>query len=355
VAPFLPPAYRRVAFRGETAALLALAREVAEPVVVLASGDPLFFGIAGALRAAAPEACVRVLPWFNSLQTLCHRIGIAYERMVSVSVHGRGWEELDAALIGGAPLIGVLTDATRTPAAVAARLLEYGFTQYVLHVGEALESAEERVTRLDAEAATRAGFHALNCMVLQATTVKRRRFGIAEDSIAGLPGRPDMVTKMPVRLTSLAQLDLPGRRCLWDIGTCTGSVAIEARLLFPHLAVVAFERRAEGTLLLQQNARALGAPGIVTVDGDFLAQDLAALPPPDAAFIGGHGGRLAEMLRRLDAVLAPGGRIVINTVRDSSAAMFVAAAADLGWTLAPPVRLQVDAHNPITVLGATRP
>lgn len=355
VEPFLPPGHRWVAFRGETAALLSLAREVAQPVAVMASGDPLFYGIAGSLRAAAPDARVRVLPWFNALQTLCHRAGLAYERMISTSVHGRGWEELDAALIGGAPLIGVLTDQRHTPAAIAARLLEYGYTQYVLHVGEALESSEELVTRLAPEAAAATAFHPLNCMVLQATQTPQRRFGIAEDALAGLPGRPDMVTKMPVRLTSLARLDLPGRRCLWDIGTCTGSVAIEARLLFPQLGVVAFERRPEGTSLLQRNARSLGAPGIVAVDGDFFAIDLATLPRPDAAFIGGHGGRLAAMLRRLDAVMAPGGRIVINAVRESSAAEFIAATADLGYALAPPVRLQVDAHNPITILAATRP
>lgn len=354
VAPWLPPVHRWEKLHG-TVGVLALALEAAEPVAVLASGDPLFFGIAGALRAAAPDLRLEVLPWFNSLQLLCHRIGLAYEQMVAVSVHGRGWQALDTALIADAARIGVLTDTEHTPAAIAARLIEYGFSHYLLHVGEALESPQERVRGLTAEQAALLEFDGLNCVVLERLRPRPRRFGIPEAEFAGLPGRPDMITKMPVRLTSLARLDLPARHCLWDIGSCTGSLAVEARLAFPHLSIVAFERRPEGTALLRENARRFGAPGLAAPEGDFFACDLAKLPPPDAVFIGGHGGRLAEMLQRLDAVLAAGGRIVLNAVQESSVVSFMAATAALGYACLPPVRLQVDDHNPITVLGATKP
>lgn len=355
VAPWLPAGHRWMPLRGGAAMLGRLAAETAQPVAVIASGDPWFYGIAGALRTAWPAAELRVFPWFNCVQLLCQRAGLAGDRLVTVSVHGRGWAALDAALIRGEPLLGVLTDAERTPAAVAQRLLAFGCDGYVMHAGEALEAPEERVRRLTlAEAAARE-FHPLNCLVLQATAPAPRRYGLPESAFAGLKGRPDMITKMPVRLCSLAALDLGRRRCLWDVGFCTGSVAIEARLQFPHLAVVAFERRPEGLDLLTQNARTFGAPGITPVMGDFFAQDLAALPPPDAVFIGGHGGRLAPLIRRLDRVLAPGGRLVINAVRESTRADFSAATSALGYTAAAPLRLQVDDHNPILVLGATKP
>lgn len=355
VGRWLPLDHRWVPVRGAARAIADVATEVAQPVAVLASGDPLFFGIAGALRVALPDAQIRVLPWFNCLQLLAHRVGLAYEHMTCVSVHGRGWHELDAALIRGDRLIGVLTDADRTPAAIAGRLRDYGFTQYRLHVGEALESPQERVTSCTIDQAAAQSFDPLNCVILHADRRRGRAFGIREADLAGLPGRPDMITKMPVRLTSLAQLDLPEAGCMWDVGFCTGSVAIEARLRFPHLTVVAFERRAESAGLLDRNARAFGAPGIVPVIGDIFEQDFAAWPAPDAVFIGGHGGRLEELVARLDGVLAPGGRVVINAVRDSSAAAFAAVTARLGYTASPAIHLQVDAHNPIAVLTATKP
>lgn len=99
-----------------------------------------------------------------------------------------------------------------------------------------------------------------------------------------------MITKAPIRLLTLAQLDLRRHQTLWDIGFCTGSVSIEAKLQFPHLHVVAFEQRPEGKRLMELNAARFGTPGIITRIGDFLQAELDDLPAPDAVFIGGHGG-----------------------------------------------------------------
>jgi precorrin-6Y C5,15-methyltransferase (decarboxylating) len=140
------------------------------------------------------------------------------------------------------------------------------------------------------------------------------------------------------------------------VGFCTGSVAIEARRLFPQLAVVAFEQRPECEAMLDTNARQFSAPGITAVMGDFFAQDLAALPVPNAVFVGGHGGRLPELLARLDALLPPGGTVVLNAVLPESHDQFLAQAHALGWQLpAPPQRVQLDQHNPIWVLTARKP
>ena len=101
-------------------------------------------------------------------------------------------------------------------------------------------------------------------------------------------------------------LDLQTRTVLWDIGSCTGSVSIEAKSVYPDLDVVAFERRPEGEELLRANSVRWGTPGIRFVGGDFMELPLTDFPRPDAVFIGGHGGRLPELLKRVDEVLLPG-------------------------------------------------
>lgn len=97
---------------------------------------------------------------------------------------------------------------------------------------------------------------------------------------------------MPVRLLTLSMLDLHNRHSFWDIGFCTGSVSVEAKLQFPHLHITAFEVREEGRELLEKNSRKFGTPGITGVIGDFTETDLSVYPVPDAVFIGGHGGKL---------------------------------------------------------------
>lgn len=103
-----------------------------QTIIVFASGDPLFFGFANTIRRKLPDAGIRLYPAFNSLQTLVHRLVMPYDDMRTVSLTGRPWQEFDRALIEGAPKIGVLTDREHTPATIAARMLEYGYTYYTI-------------------------------------------------------------------------------------------------------------------------------------------------------------------------------------------------------------------------------
>ena len=107
-------------------------------IVVFASGDPLFFGFANTLKKRMPEAEIQVFPYFNSLQSLAHRIVMPYQDMHMVSLTGRPWQEFDRSLIEGREKIGVLTDRQHTPATIAGRMLEYGYSNYKLTVGECL-------------------------------------------------------------------------------------------------------------------------------------------------------------------------------------------------------------------------
>ena len=323
-------------------------------VVVFASGDPLFFGFANTLRRKLPEAEVIVYPAFNSLQLLAHRRLIAYHDMRTVSLTGRPWDAFDRALIEGEALIGALTDRQKTPAMIARRMLDYGYDNYRMTVGEALGNHEtERVrTFASLEEAAAAGFAFPNCLILERTRLRNHPFGLPESEFDLLDGRVNMITKMPIRLLTLSQLDLARRRSFWDVGFCTGSVSIEARLQFPHLQVTSFEIREAGRELMEKNARKFGAPGINALIGDFLEADLSVLPAPDAVFIGGHGGKLVEMLRLIDSVLLPGGVIVFNAVSERSQALFRDGVAAIGRRITGEMNVTINQFNPITILKA---
>ena len=255
-----------------------------ESIVVFASGDPLFYGFAATLLRVFPDSRLTVYPAFNSLQMLAHRLNKPYQDMRAVSLTGRGWDGLDEALIRGERLIGCLTDRTKTPEAIWKRMVDYGYTNYRLYVGEHMGNDDgERVREYGEGMAVEQP----NCVLMEQISPRHRPFGLPEGDFALLNGREKMITKMPVRLCTLAALSLNDVKTFWDIGSCTGSVSIEARLQFPHLHVRAFERRSEGDVLMTQNARRFGAPGIEMVACDFMEADLSAFERPDAVFIGG--------------------------------------------------------------------
>ena len=324
-------------------------------IVVFASGDPLFFGFANTILREMPDAEIQLFPSFNSLQTLAHRILMPYQDMRIVSLTGRPWHEFDKALIERAPKMGVLTDnKEHTPNSIAQRMLEYGYDQYIMWVGEHLGNpSEERITKLSLSEAAKQSFGNPNCLILQAENTRPKVFGIPDEQFAILEGRPKMITKAPIRLLSLQALDLYQKHTFWDIGFCTGSVSIEAKLQFPHLQIVSFEVREEGKELMQINSQRFGTPGITTIIGDFLTQDLKSLPRPDAVFIGGHNGQLSLMLERIKQVLLPGGCMVFNSVSQESQQTFKQEASKQGFTLQPSLHIALNDYNPIEIIKAT--
>ncbi len=338
-------------------------------LIVFASGDPLFFGFANTIRSRMPEANITVYPSFNSLQMLAHRLLMPYHDMHIVSLTGRPWPAFDRALIERTAKIGVLTDRHHTPAAIARRMLDYGYTNYQMHIGEHLGNPnEETVSTLSLEAAAQRTFASPNCLILTSCPLcsggaTAKPFGLPDAGFALLDGREKMITKMPIRLLTLQALDLPRRHVFWDIGFCTGSVSIEARLLFPHLEIHAFEIRPECEAIIHENARRFGAPGINVHIGDFLQTPLplgegSGVGLPDAVFIGGHGGRLKEIMSKVLTVLAPGGVIVFNSVSSphvptNSRQLWDEACAALSLSQAPPLQVRLNDHNLITILKCT--
>ncbi len=354
-------------------------------IVVFASGDPLFFGFANTIKRKMPEAEIALYPTFNSLQMLAHRLVMPYHDMRIVSLTGRPWPEFDTALIERAKKIGVLTDKEHTPATIAQRMLDYGYTYYSMTVGEHLGNREkEKVTTLSLEEAAQRKFEHPNCLILnafihqtsdlrpqtsdlrpQTSDLKHHPssiihlFGIPDREFTLLDGREKMITKMPIRLLTLQALELPRKHVFWDIGFCTGSVSIEARLQFPHLHIEAFEIRPECEAIIQENARKFGAPGININIGDFLETDITTLPHPDAVFIGGHGGALKGIIKRVLTVLTNDGVIVFNSVvapkvTIDSQKLWNDACMELGLHQQPPLHIQLNDNHPITILKCSK-
>ena len=335
-------------------------------LIIFASGDPLFFGFANTIKRKMPEAEIELYPTFNSLQMLAHRLVMPYHDMRIVSLTGRPWPEFDRALIEGAEKIGILTDKEHTPAAIAQRMLDYGYSHYKMYVGEHLgHPSLEKVTTLTLDEAAHCDFSMPNCVIAEAHCLQRLSslftlhssltFGIPDSEFALLDGREKMITKMPIRLLTLQALELPKHHVFWDIGFCTGSVSIEARLQFPHLTICAFEIRPECEVIINENARRFGAPGIDIHMGDFLETDITALPRPDAVFIGGHGGRLKEIMAKVLTVLADDGVIVFNSVTSpkvpiDSRRLWNEACQEFGLRQEPPLHIQLNDYNPIEIL-----
>ena len=339
--------------------LSSLHAPLSPEIIVFASGDPLFFGFANTIRKKMPEAEITLYPTFNSLQMLAHRLVMPYHDMRIVSLTGRPWPEFDKALIERSEKIGILTDKEHTPATIAQRMIDYGYTNYQMHVGEHLGNPSlECVTTLSLDEASRREFSHPNCLIIeQQGEMPTRLFGIPDADFTLLDGREKMITKMPIRLLTLQALELRKKNVFWDIGFCTGSISIEARLQFPHLQICAFEIRPECEAIIQENTRKFGAPGIDIHIGDFLEADLSALLRPDAVFIGGHGGHLKEIMAKVKTVLTENGCIVMNSVKaplvkTDSHQLWDEACQELSLRQAPPTKIILNDNHPIEILKA---
>ena len=321
-------------------------------IITIVSGDPLFFGFANTIRRKIPDAEIVVYPTFNSLQMLAHKLVMPYHDLRIVSLTGRPWQEFDKALIEKAEKMGILTDKVHTPAAIAKRMMDYGYTYYNMYVGEHLGNPElEKVTSLSLEEASAKDFSMPNCVILRACCPSARPFGIMDREFALLDGREKMITKMPIRLLTLQALELPKRHVLWDIGFCTGSISIEARLQFPHLRIEAFEIRPECEAIIKENARRFLNFQLSIFNYQF--------PRPDAVFIGGHGGHLKEIMEKVLECLAPDGCIVMNSVKapkvtTDSHQLWDEACRELGLTQEPPTRIILNDNHPIEILKCRR-
>ena len=318
--------------------------------LLFASGDPLFYGIAVTLKRTFPAIKLEVFPFFNSLQMLAHRCQLPYGEYRVVSLTGRPWDRFDEALVQQTAKIALLTDAKKTPSAIARHMLMAGFDNYEFVVGEAMGGSRETITRCPVTEAAERSFRRPNCIFLTQTHPRARQRGIPDERWKGLDGRPRMITKMPVRMTTLALMNLSEHHVLWDVGACTGSISLEAKLQEPLLNICSFEIREECAAIVSENCRRFGVPGISLYSGDFLEVDKELLPAPDLVFLGGYGGKMQEVLDEIDCQLISGGIIVFNAVSDKSSHRFLKWAKEKDYPLIAETTITVDDFHPIRIL-----
>ena len=350
VKSYLPVHHVWIEISGKMQDLIEQYNAYNDTILVFTSGDPFFYGFGNTLQRFLPDAKLHAIPYFNSLQLLCHKTQTNYNTLKTVSIHGRDWSALDQALIQRYDLIGVLTDNKKTPKEIAKRMLQYGFDNYSIIIGESLDGDEEHIAQLDLVTCTHKSHDQLNCVLLKQIAPKNKFFGIPDAFFIPLRNRANMITKMPIRLGTISALELQNKSVFWDIGSCTGSVAIEAKQHFPHLKIIAFEKREECGDIIQQNTERFSTPGIDIIIDDFFNLNLKEFPIPDVIFIGGHGGRLQELIH-LTHQLNPRVRIVTNAVKESSTQIFKEELTKLNYTIITS-NIQVNEHNKISIHSA---
>ncbi|HEV2547404.1 MAG TPA: precorrin-6y C5,15-methyltransferase (decarboxylating) subunit CbiE [Stellaceae bacterium] len=282
------------------------------PVVVLASGDPLHYGVAALLARHLKPAEMIVLPQASAFSLAAARLLWPLEECVCVSLHARPVDKLRLHLAPDARIIALSTDGD-TPVQVAELLRSEGWGASTITVFAHMGGARERRVDGSAEAWPLGRIAALNTIAIECRSGPRAR---PRSRLAGLPEdafeNDGQITKRAVRAATLAALaPLPGE-LLWDIGAGCGSIAIEWLRAEHGMAAIAVERDAMRTAMIARNAAKLGVPELRIVHGSAPAA-LRDLPPPDAIFLGGgvSDNALFEALWR---ALKPGGRLVANAV-----------------------------------------
>ena len=282
--------------------------------VVLASGDPLFFGIGRYLLRNLPEADFEFLPNVSSVQYAFAKIREPWDDTVFVSTHGRGLKEAVDRIVAN-DKAAILTDEQNTPAAIARELLERGREGYSAWVCENLGGDEERIVHTDVRGLLELAAAPLNVLILikeyeAGGEGARPALGIADEEFATVK---KLITKEEVRAVSLAKLRLRHDMTLWDIGAGSGSVSIEADQLLPNGEIYAVERNPQCLVFLKENLGKFQSRHINVIAGEAPAC-FDDLPDPDRVFIGGSGGNLWEILKAIDERLPAAGRVVLNAV-----------------------------------------
>lgn len=295
-------------------------------VVVLASGDPLFYGIAGYLARQIGPDQLEIRPNLSSLQLAFAQLGESWHDAVLESVHGRPLKGL-AQRIDGKAKVALLTDEHNSPTAIGAYLQQFGMTEYDAYVAENLGGADERARHYTLGELAAAECSPLNVVILlrrKDAPAPRKGFGFADEEFHQRKPEKGLITKREVRAFSLSELKLGEDSIVWDIGAGSGSVAVECTRLAPRGQVFAIEKN-EGDLVNIEANRIKFRTDFTVLHAKAPA-GLDELPDPDAVFIGGSGGELGQLIALCASRLRPEGRLVVNaatieTLHDSMKAM----------------------------------
>jgi len=286
-----------------------------QKIVVLASGDPLFFGIGAKLASALGANQIRIYPNINSVAAAFARIKEPWNDAAIISLHGRKNDDKLFSALEGENKIAVFTDPKKNPAWLATRLIEKEFSNFKMCVLEALGSGAERFDWYPLETAAGMKFAEPNMVVLKRSPLK------IKSTHQILPGAPDswydhpggLITKSEIRAISLSKLRLAPDHTLWDLGAGSGSISIEASLFTKKGKIFAVEKNPDRIENIKNNRKRFKVRNLKIVQA-VLPDGLSRLTRPDRIFIGGGGKDLKSIVTAAAKCLKPDGRIVINTV-----------------------------------------
>jgi precorrin-6B C5,15-methyltransferase / cobalt-precorrin-6B C5,C15-methyltransferase len=309
----------RIVLKNGISAALERIAEIANEnnVCVLASGDPLFFGIGSLVIKKLGAEHVSVIPQPSSMQWAFARVGLKWDDAAFLSLHGRSCEGF-LTRIKQHRKLAVFTDEENSPPRLAALLIQHGETAWNAWVCENLGGTDERVRQFHiAELAQCCEVRPLNVLLLVRSDPDWRRPPaipfIHEDAFAKRMPKKGLITKREVRLLSLAAMAIRPESVVWDIGAGSGSVSIEAALLAPEGHVYAIEVDPEGVEICRENLHTHAVDNIRVVAGRA-PEVLADLEPPDAVFVGGSKGSMDEIIDAAFERLKPRGRLVVNAI-----------------------------------------
>jgi len=339
-------------------------------VTVLASGDPLFYGIGRTLLSEFSAEQIEILPGISSMQRACALFKIPWDNTAIVSLHGRKKQHIPGLLLKNNTTI-VFTDQHQSPENIAAGLLDYlqhidysSFSDKItLSVAEEIGFKGEKLFTGSLQEAADSKFSPLNVLCLQLPHLQSRdkhsfSFGLSEDEISHSRG---LITKNEIRAVSLHYLRLPPKGIFWDIGGGSGSLSIEAGRSNPGLTIYTIEHKKEELNNIKKNIRKYGCFNVIPVFGR--APDiLTDLPVPDRVFIGGSSGFLDEIIDLVADKLVKNGCLVINGVIEKTIRTAPQYMRNNGFSVTQSV-IQVSRksqqgktqdYNPITVMTGTR-
>lgn len=350
-----------------------------EPVAVLASGDPLCHGIAGFLAGKLERSRVRILPNLSYIQLAFAELGVAWQAAAIVSVHSRDAGEWRRGADPGhglydllrqcrqQDLLAVLTSPENNPPRIARMLqIEELDQEFEMAVAQALKQPQQAVTAfLPVSGVAASEYAEPNLVVLRRKRKPAAKvlFGVNDGDFQQRKPEKGLITKREVRAVSLARMQLTRGSVVWDIGAGSGSVGLEAARLCPDGHVYAIEKNADDIANVQHNHAVWQLSNYSFFHGKA-PQYLDGWQDPDAVFIGGSGGELAELIRLCLARLRQGGWLVMNFVTLENLAVAVETLKRLGasWDVcqiqasrSSPIldmhRLQ--AENPVWIISAT--
>jgi precorrin-6Y C5,15-methyltransferase (decarboxylating) len=340
--------------------------------VVLASGDPLFYGTARYVCGRLGKDRFEVVPHVSSMQLAFARVKESWEEAFLANLAGQSIERV-IDRIRTSETAGLFTSEQWPPAAVARTLLEHGIDAFQAYVCENLGSPDERVTQGSLAEIAQDSFGPLNVMILVRRPKAPEAAGQAGTRVFGNPdecflqSRPKrgLLTPAEVRSLALAELQLGPTSVIWDVGAGSGSVGLEGARLARGGKVYAIEMDPDDHALIRENAARFGVTNLEPILGQ--APDAwASLPDPDAIYVGGSGRDVAMLVEGAWQRLKTGGRLVTacNSIENLAAvhALLRARSADAAYWMVNIARgyeqldrIRFEAINPVFLIAATKP